>query len=185
MCDGFRRWGRWLAGETKVYRSPGWRSDVRWRLGSEPDGFRRLGRHSNFSLRDDTLSPYLTGFEQPLGLASSTSCDPTACPLDGGSERWLSIPIELKTMRFTETGANDLGDPRPDQCGQQNRNHRLDGGAPMVSKKPAILALIRPRPAGAHLIQRELETLADFATTILIYRRVLGWSQPLYRPDFD
>ena len=164
---------RWWPGD-EVYRSLD--GGATWvALGSEPAGS-EAGPPYNFSVRDDTLSPYLSGLTN-ISSCSSTSCDPTAAgfgwwigtlaidPFDSNHVLYGTGATIWETHNVTNVDSKQLID--------------WTVGADGI-EETAIQALISP-PAGAHLISG-IGDIGGFRHDDLDLSPRAGMSQPFYTP---
>jgi photosystem II stability/assembly factor-like uncharacterized protein len=129
---------RWSPGD-EIYRSLD--GGATWTpLGSEPSG-------SNFSVRNDSLSPYLTGLSDPAGC-NSKSCDPTLASFGW----WLgTVTIDPFDSNHALYGTGATIWETHDLTNVDSGNLiKWKVGADGI-EETAVLALISP-PAGAHLI---------------------------------
>jgi photosystem II stability/assembly factor-like uncharacterized protein len=164
---------RWWPGD-EVYRSLD--GGTTWlALGSEPAGS-EAGPLYNFSVRDDTLSPYLSGLSN-ISSCSSTSCDPTA----GGFGWWLGTlaidPFDSNHVLYG-TGATIWETHNVSNADSQQLIDWTVGADGI--EETAIQALISP-PAGAHLISG-ISDIGGFRHDDLDLSPRAGMSQPYYTP---
>ena len=164
---------RWWPGD-EVYRSLDGGST--WvALGSEPDGS-EPGPPYNFAVRDDSLSPYLSG------LTNISSCTPTACDPAAASLGWwlgtLAIdPFDSNHVLYG-TGATIWESHDVTNVDTKQLTHWTVGANGI--EETAILALVSP-PAGAHLISG-IGDIGGFRHDDLNVSPRGGMSQPYYTP---
>jgi len=164
---------RWWPGD-EVYRSLD--GGATWvALGSEPDGS-EAGPPFNFSLRDDSLSPYLTA------MSNASACTPTACdPTQASFGWWLGTlaidPYDSNHVLYG-TGAT-LWETHDVTSVDTKLPVHWAVGADGI-EETAVLSLISP-PAGAHLISG-LGDIGGFRHDDLNVSPSGGMSQPYYTP---
>jgi hypothetical protein len=185
---------RWWPGD-EVYRSLD--AGATWLpLGSEPAGS-EPGTIFNFSVRDDSLSPYLTGLSNSSGC-TSTSCDPTLASFGW----WLGTvaidPFDSNHALYG-TGATIWETHDLTNADSKQLVHWTVGANGI--EETAVLSLLSP-PAGAHLlsgvgdidgfrhddlhvsppqgmIQPHISAISmDFAQNNPSYIARIGWSNP-------
>lgn len=164
---------RWWPGD-EVYRSLD--SGTTWvALGSEPSGS-EPGPPFNFSVRDDSLSPYLTG------ISNISACSPTACDHMQASFGWwlgaLAIdPFDSNHVMYG-TGATIWESHDVTNVDTKQLTHWTVGADGI--EETAVLSLISPTQ-GAHLISG-LGDIGGFRHDDLTVSPPGGMSQPYYTP---
>jgi len=164
---------RWWPGD-EVYRSLDGGST--WvALGSEPAGS-EAGPPYNFSLRDDSLSPYLTGLSN-ISACSTTSCDPTAASFGWWLGALAIDPFDSKHVSYG-TGATIWESHDLTNVDSKQMVHWTVGADGI--EETAILALVSP-PSGAHLISG-IGDIGGFRHDDLSVSPHAGMSQPFFSP---
>jgi len=164
---------RWWPGD-EIYRSLD--GGTTWTaLGSEPDGS-EPGPPYNFSVRDDSLSPYLTGLSN-ISACSSTSCDPTAASFGWWLGALAIDPFNSNHVLYG-TGATIWETHDATNVDSKQLIHWTVGADGI--EETAISALISP-PAGAHLISG-ISDIGGFRHDDLDVSPAAGMSQPFYTP---
>jgi photosystem II stability/assembly factor-like uncharacterized protein len=164
---------RWWPGD-EVYRSLD--GGATWKaLGNEPDGS-EPGPPYNYSVRNDALSPYLTG------ISNSSACTPSGCDLTQASFGWwigaLAIdPFDSDHVMYG-TGATIWESHDVTNADSGGTSHWVVGANGI--EETAVSALVSP-PAGAHLISG-LSDIGGFRHDNLDISPVGGMSQPYYTP---
>jgi hypothetical protein len=165
--------GRWWPGD-EVYRSLDGGST--WvALGSEPSGS-EAGPLYNYSVRDDSLSPYLSG------IANISNCTSISCDLTAASFGWwigtLAIdPFDSNHVLYG-TGATIWETHDVTNVDSQQLVNWAVGANGI--EETAVQALISP-PAGAHLIS-SVGDIGGFRHDKLSLSPRAGMSQPYYTP---
>ncbi|KAA6463243.1 carbohydrate-binding protein [Acidobacteria bacterium AB60] len=165
---------RWWPGD-EVYRSLD--GGATWvALGSEPAGSEN-GPLDNYSVRNDALSPYLSG------LSNSSSCSPTGCDLTAAGFGWwigaLAIdPFDSNHVLYG-TGATIWETHDVTNVDAQKMVDWTVGADGI--EETAVTALASP-PAGAHLISG-LGDISGFRHDDLTVSPVAGMSQPAFTPS--
>ncbi len=165
---------RWWPGD-EVYRSLD--GGATWvALGSEPAGSEN-GPLYNYSVRNDALSPYLSG------LSNISSCTPTGCDLTAAGFGWwigaLAIdPFDSNHVLYG-TGATIWETHNVTNVDAQQIVNWTVGANGI--EETAITALASP-PAGAHLISG-MGDIGGFRHDDLTVSPTAGMSQPFFTPS--
>ncbi len=164
---------RWWPGD-EVYRSLD--GGATWvALGLEPDGS-EAGPPFNFSVRDDSLSPYLTGISNP-GACTPTYCDPTQASFGWWLGTLAIDPFDSNHVLYG-TGATLWESHDVTNVDSKQLTHWAVGGDGI--EEVAVLSLISP-PEGAHLISG-VGDVGGFRHDDLGLSPRGGMSQPYYTP---
>ena len=165
---------RWWPGD-EVYRSLD--GGATWvALGSEPDGS-EPGPPYNFSVRDDSLSPYLTGLSN-LSACSPTSCDPTQASFGWWLGTLAIDPFDSNHVLYG-TGAT-IWETHNVTNADSKQLVNWTVGADGI-EETAVIALVSPT-AGAHLISG-VGDIGGFRHDDLNLSPQGGMSQPYYTPQ--
>lgn len=165
---------RWWPGD-EVYRSTD--GGTSWlALGSEPAGS-EAGPLYNYSVRDDSLSPYLSG------LTNTSSCNATSCDTSAAGFGWwigaLAIdPFDSNHVLYG-TGAT-IWETHNVTNADARQIVNWTVGADGI-EETAVLALASPT-AGAHLISG-LGDIGGFRHDDLDVSPKQGMSQPFFTPN--
>jgi photosystem II stability/assembly factor-like uncharacterized protein len=164
---------RWWPGD-EVYRSLDGGST--WlALGNEPSGS-EPGPPYNYSLRDDSLTPYLTGISD-ISACTLQGCDPTLASFGWWIGALAIDPYNSAHVMYG-TGATIWESEDVTNVDSGQMSHWTVGANGI--EETAVSALISP-PEGAHLIS-SLSDIGGFRHDNIDISPVEGMSQPYYTP---